>query len=606
MSSMRSLVVVVFTAGLIGASATAAEACNDNWQGGSGSYNEAGHWSLGHVPRGEPGESVCITESGTYKVTLGGHVEATGVPGSITVGGSSGTQTLEVVGESYVGSNNETSNFTRLEAGGTISLNSNTKLVLNTTGNGTRYQSGESLGAHADIKAATFEDAGEIVTEDSDPQWDTQFEVFALNLNGGSRLNIESGNTVVADQFSWSGTNQGSITVHSGASLELTPGGTGATATLTNEGPISNQGTLTTYKGEWIQKAGSLTGNPVVIKASKLADSGGTGAFVMPEGGNTLTGTIPPGQTVTATDPVHNEIAGFGLGKATLTNEGKLVLQGPGDEFTEGQLEVVEGAISNTGVIESSSGATRRVDLHIGINNQSGGLLDISGGVLELDHYASINNSGLIKIAPAAILGTTFETHSANESAGTISPEIASASSFGHIRLQGGSHLAAAGTLAPVLTGGYVPAKGTEFDIFGLGGGSLDGTFAAVSNGFSADYAHKEAGYVGVVYSSSSGGGGSTTSSTKASAGPGLKIEHVKVASRRIEVTVKASEAGTVTITGPGLAKTVAKVKAGTSKIKVALSKAGRTDRAHHRKIKVAVSLKAGGKTGTVAESVKL
>jgi hypothetical protein len=613
MMRVRTLAVLVLAFATLALSAAAAEACTKTWTGGTGNWNTPGDWTPSGVP--QEGAEVCITEPGAYTVTLSRHAEAGGFPASVTVGASSGTQTLDVVGESYVSSGNQTVHNTYLGALGTISLNSHTKLILDTTAGGTSTNS-EPLGAAADVEAGTFQDSGEILVETSDSQWETHFFVNTLNLGSGSSLDLESGHAVVAKGSSWSGTNKGTITVHSGASLELTPGGTGATATLTNEGSVANQGTISMYKGEWIQKAGSLSGNAVVIKGSKLADSAGTGAFVLPEGGDTLTGTIPSGQTVTATDPVHNEIAGFGLGKATLTNDGRLVFAGPGNEFTEGQLEVVEGAITNKGVIESSSGSTRRVDLHIAINNQPGGLLDITGGVLEADRYAQIDNSGLIEIAPGAILGTTSETHSANESSGTLSPEIASASSFGQVRLEGGSHLAAGGTLAPVLTGGYVPANGTEFDVFGLDGGSLDGSFAAVSNGFSADYAHTESGYVGVVYGSSSGGGGTTastattatptnTASTKP-AGPTLKLEHVKVSARRIEVTLKVSQAGTVTITGAGLAKTVVKVKAGTVKIRVALSKAGRADRAHHRKIKVEASLKAAGRSVVASEAIKL
>jgi hypothetical protein len=235
----------------------------------------------------------------------------------------------------------------------------------------------------------------------------------------------------------------------------------------------------------------------------------------------------------------------------------------------------------------------------------------------------------LIKIAAGAILGTN-EENSANESAGTISPEIASASSFGQVRLQGGSHLAAGGTLAPVLTGGYVPANSTEFAVFRLGGGSLDGAFGAVSNGFSTDYAHTGEGYVGVVYGSAPGGGGSSTtgggstgsggsstgsggSSTthtstgsKSSTPSQVSIEHITVTSRGVEVTIKTSESGTVAISGAALSKTFVKLKAGTHKIKVIYSRTGRSDHRHQKTTIVQASLKSGGASYTTTRAIKL
>ena len=119
-------------------------------------------------------------------------------------------------------------------------------------------------------------------------------------------------------------------------------------------------------------------------------------------------------------------------------------------------------------------------------------------------------NEGLVTVGPAAeyiLEGSPF----ANESDGTVSPQIAGASSFGRFILND-AEFAAAGTLAPVLVGGFVPAAGEEFETFSLAGGHLTGTFAAVANGFSADYSHsyETAGpyYVGAIYGTAPGGGG--------------------------------------------------------------------------------------------------
>ncbi len=89
-------------------------------------------------------------------------------------------------------------------------------------------------------------------------------------------------------------------------------------------------------------------------------------------------------------------------------------------------------------------------------------------------------------------------------------------------------------------------------------------------------------------------------------AGASVKIEKVKVTAKDLVLTVKTSERGTVTITGPGLKKTVETLTAGTHVVKVALTKTGRSDRAHRKKIRLAVSLKVSARTVSLAKEVKL
>ena len=93
----------------------------------------------------------------------------------------------------------------------------------------------------------------------------------------------------------------------------------------------------------------------------------------------------------------------------------------------------------------------------------------------------------------------------------------------------------------------------------------------------------------------------------KASAGKAsVTIVKVKISSNSFVVTLDISQAGTVTISGRGLKTTATRVGAGTHRIKVMLTEAGRSERKHHKKVKITVQLKAAGKTVSGSKTVKL
>jgi hypothetical protein len=72
--------------------ASTASATDLVWVGGSGNWNAAGNWSPAQLPTAA--DTAIITNTGTYTVTL--PPGSTGTAGTITVGGTSGTQTLAI------------------------------------------------------------------------------------------------------------------------------------------------------------------------------------------------------------------------------------------------------------------------------------------------------------------------------------------------------------------------------------------------------------------------------------------------------------------------------------------------------------------------------
>lgn len=636
MTRIRSLLVCVICIAVLGVSATAAQAAcsGKTWVGGSGNWEEASHWS----PSGAPGssESACITASGTYTVT----VSADALAKTLTVGGASGVQTIDVVGasQSIAG---DTYDETTLGAE-TMSFAANSKLILDATPGG----SAQPKGGGGVVNAYTVTEAGQIETTSSEPRMDDRIKVSNLRIEPGASLLDASGTLLFIKEgegaYPWATTNEGTFTVAPGATVEMQPSFSGK-AGFINAGSVVNEGSIITHGAEWQQQAGSESGNPVALQSSStLIDSAGTGSFLGNYGTLVLTGTIPAGQTVIVRGEPFNTggetyySTGLSNGGKELVNDGTLVLNPTGSGETGGNVNVEPGSIHNNGTIDvETETASRVTQIQEAITNGPSGLLAINGGIFQGNSGAPLTNEGLVTVAPGAVYqlqeGATFLNH------GTFSPEIASATSFGAVQLfspccNGPGVFTAGGTLAPVLVGGFTPATGQEFNVFKLEGGKFEGTFPSVANGFTGDYSHEssETAFVGVIYGGSTsggggagggGGGGSVTAppvaivssisgkrgkitaklscpSGGAACSPAtLKatvVEHLSKHGRILAVTAgKKPKTKTVTI-----AVASATIAAGATRtITLRLNATGRALLARYGKLSVLVTVRSGGKT---------
>ncbi len=637
MTRIRPLLVCVLAVAFLGVSAAAAQAaCNKTWTGGSGDWSEPGHWSPTGVP--EPSESACITAAGTYTVKLhagGGNVA------SLTVGGSSGVQTVEVEGTSYV-YGGETQRVTQL-AMGSGSFAANTRLILNATGGGTATGS-EELGASAFLAGGPIEEHGQVETVVTDPKFDDRIKVNGLKIEPGASVQVASGTLKFIEEgegaYPWSVTNEGTFTVASGAAVTMQPSFAGDAA-FTNDGAVVNDGSISGSGTEWVQSGGSESGNEVVLQnGSTLVDSAGTGTFLGNYGTLVLTGTIPAGQTVIVRGEPFNYggetyfTTGLSNGATELVNDGTLVLNPTGSgETGGGNVNVEPGSIHNNGTIDvETETASRVTQLQESLTNGPSGHLEINGGIFQGNSGARIANEGLTTVAPGAVL--QLQEASAFVNTGTFSPEIASAGSFGAVQLfspccSGPGVFSTGGTLAPVLVGGFTPATGQEFDVFALDGGKFEGTFPSVANGFTGDYSHEssETAFVGVIYGGSSGGGGGggggntgpppvspfphlTSASSKdgkvtaklscpaggATCAPGvLKVtvlEHLNKHGRIVAVTAKKARTKTVTIASA----TVTVSAGGVVSVTLKLNASGRALLTGYKKLSAFLTLSSGGK----------
>jgi hypothetical protein len=538
----RSLLVCLLTFGCLAASAASAQAACKTWKGGNGSWGTASAWS----PEGVPGssDSVCIAAPATVTLPPNG-----GVAKTLTVGGGSGEVTIDVAGESYDNAGN-TSNETDLDVVENATLAANTKLVLEST-NATTEPKVEPHGAGGGLVGGSIVEAGQIEAVNNGAPWANRIKLAGLQIEPGASLLNASGTLLFLKEgeggYPWSLTNEGTFTVAAGASVEMKPSFSGK-AGFINDGAVVNGGSITGSGAEWTQLGGSVTGNEVVLQSgSTLADSAGAGSFLANNAGFTLTGTIPAGQTVTVRGEPYNyggEIYNsttLSTGGEELVNDGTLRLNPTGSGEVGGSVIVEAGSIHNDGLIDAETETpTRITQLLESLTNGPSGRLEVNGGIFQGNNGALTTNEGLVTVAPGALLQLEEAASFVNAAGGTFSPQIASASDFGAVQLtgpccSGPGKFTAGGTIDPVLAGGFVPTAGQEFDLFALDGGKFEGTFAALANGFTADYSHEasEHAFVGVVYGASAGGSGGSSGTGKTPGSKPPPVVHTGSISRK-------------------------------------------------------------------------
>jgi hypothetical protein len=317
-------------------SAAHAVTCENSWTNtAGGSWSEPNNWSKKAVPAS--GEEVCITEPGTYTVTL--TTNTTTTVKSLTIGGSSGTQTLAVGNVSNANSALDATSAAGVNAHGAITL---------TDGSG---QNGESV---------TLESGGTITNAGT---------ITAEQASGGARF--LKGNIV----------NTGTLQINTGASFNASK------TTLTNEGAlnVANEKTLTVAgessvvngkggkiaaagsgdvflepKTSFTQGAGTTSGTlPVVIESGSLKYTGsGSSTIAQRNTGGALSGTSSTGQALLIENNTNQNAA---VTATSFTNGGTITLTDAPTDNGENVTLASSGTLTNTGTItaEADAGGTR-------------------------------------------------------------------------------------------------------------------------------------------------------------------------------------------------------------------------------------------------------
>ncbi len=519
-----------------GAAARNAAGCTDSWTSAAGgSWSDASAWSAGHIPTST--DDVCITTPGTYTVTLAPIGPAAGqAVASLTLGGASGTQTLDIAGQSSISTSNETTNVTALQLMNGGSIAASGTVVLDATAGGTQTPGQKPGGDAVLISIKTLTNAGRIQTQVEDKSWQAYFSGVLVNERSGSITVASGGLTLPSPSTSGYGawntfavTNDGSFTVAAGAAVNM-DGGIGASGSFTNAGTIKNAGSLTAAAEggpmSWAEQAGAEQGNPVILQSGAwLADSAGPGQFLFDYAGGALSGTIPAHQTIIVRGGAYSyqgeEYYSTALtlnnpqNKApAVVNRGLVLLDSPGQgQKSGGSASLVGGGIDNYGqIVATVEDPSWTNGLKVALVNEHTGTVTVKSGSLQQDATTPTTNHGLVSVAAGATWGLDEGSTFANAHDGTIAPQIAGATKVGAFQLTapccaGAGKVTAGGALSPTLVHGYKPAAKAVFQLFLLQGGQFAGSFSKVGGGFSGDYAHETGtpAYAGVIYGAKKG-----------------------------------------------------------------------------------------------------
>ena len=361
--------------------------CTDSWKAAaSGSWATGSNWSNGVPPTSS--DNACITVAGTYTVT----VQDSQTAGTLTLGGSSGTQTL--LAQANPGHN------------ATLTLGTATGSSVGT--DGVFELDTPASGGYAGLlggKGITLINDGLFETL-NDGTNTSYIETNLVNDSDG-QVTLGSANTHQDDGTTT--TNNGALTVAAAGSLQLS-----AQSSLTNNGTITDTGSLTLNNSTFTQSGGSVGGTAVALSnSSSLVDSAGAGSFTLTDN-ESLSGTVPSGQTVTAIAPSgHN--ASLSLASPGVTNDGTLAL----DSQASGGYALMSGSmLTNHGTFETLGGTTNDDYIQAPVTNSSGATISIQAPNSLQNDGTNTTNNGALTVAAAGSLQLSAQSSLTNN--GTI------------------------------------------------------------------------------------------------------------------------------------------------------------------------------------------
>ena len=394
----------------------AAQVCTDTWKNAtSGMWSLATNWSTGVVPTSST--NVCITAAGTYTVTLTGITSAN----TLTLGGSSGTQTVDVQGNTSGSAVfTLTSNGSTIASHGVLALDSQS-----VTGAG--YTEIDSSGSNVWLKNnGTFE------TLDATDQPD----YIGVNLTNDGTVSIAGAST--QENTDVAILNNDSFTVASTGNLF--DQGTG-TSFDQMAGTLVNSGSLVLSGAKFTQSGGAESGNQVQLtQFSTLSDSAGTGSFVT-TGTNSLRGTIPTGQSLTVNG---GNTSGVLTLLGNVTNDGNLTLfdgSGGGDVELSND-SVTTRKLKNYGDFTVSGVPGADVDISSDLTNEIGATVTFGTVTTTEEPSCNIINDGTFTVPVKG----TLDVIGGGEAGTTFTQSDGTLANNGTIRLTSADFAASGGT----------------------------------------------------------------------------------------------------------------------------------------------------------------
>jgi len=208
-------------------------------------------------------------------------------------------------------------------------------------------------------------------------------------------------------------TNNGSFTVSPGGGFS-----TNGSATFTQSGgTLANNGSMDVISTTFNQTGGNDSGHAVIMQNTTLNDAVGSGSFIL-QCGNSLSGTIPAGQTVNVQG---NACGSAGLTVlANVTNAGTLSLDSASaDDYSLIQDSVGGDTLTNDGTIQTVQDAGNIRYIRLNVVNDSDGTVLIGAADSRFDQGYTFTNNGSFTVSS----GGGFSTNGSatfTQSGGTL------------------------------------------------------------------------------------------------------------------------------------------------------------------------------------------
>ncbi|HXB63890.1 MAG TPA: PKD domain-containing protein [Solirubrobacteraceae bacterium] len=380
-------------------SAAHASGCTDTFTNtAGGNWSTASNWSKKAPPASE--EEACITDNGTYTVTL----SATSVSvKSLTIGGSSGTQTLTV----------------ESSCSGSASLGSTAGLAIGTHGAVTLTNGG--LCANGVTLGGPVANAGTITAEPG---------------TGGGARNLEgnltnTGTLAVDANTSFNGsnatlTNEGAVDLAEGLELYVAgsdsfSNGAGGSIAATGSANVFVPSGATFNEG-----AGTTSGSqPVIVEQATLNYTGsGASSIRLRSYYNHLSGNISPGQSLAIEACAGGGEPAIVDAASGFSNEGSLTVTSTehngadcgGNDYAT--LDVESGTLTNTGTIDVEPGTGGARNLEGGLTNK--GTLAVNTNTLFDGSGAALTNEGAVELGAGLELSVSNGGMFTNGAGGSV------------------------------------------------------------------------------------------------------------------------------------------------------------------------------------------
>lgn len=402
----------------------------DTWTGGSGMWSTPADWSKG-VPTGA--SNVCISAPGTYTVTIEGLVSVN----SLSLGGPTGKQTL------YVESNKDSESEFGITANSLIK--STGSLVLGSYGS-------KSVSYPASIASST---GGTVINEGSFLTNGSYEDVVGCDL-----INAAGGTVTLAAPMTMTGSftieNSGKFSVLKGATYEMS-----GAYFIQKAGVLSNMGSITSANAaKFNQQGGNETGNPVQLEGFvTFKDAAGKGTFIL-SGDNTLSGTVPKGQTVTSLSTKSVETV-TNLAAPGVTNDGTLAVESTSRGSED---ELATAPLTNKGTLEVMSVGSGD-EINANLINKPGATVDVSVNSKLLNN-AKLTNEGTYLMGKGAALTVSPTASFVSMPSSTVGATVVA--SGGPSSSMSGGSISLAGTLRittlgkPKTNEAYLPIWSTK------------------------------------------------------------------------------------------------------------------------------------------------